>query len=110
MADTDNKTKLLCIKGCTIYMILYNYGDYDYSVITLMTKLDDAYKYICEQEYQEGVFEKFKMIQLNNVKDLQSNLADGHINICYILDNYMKFNLHKYIGISNYIIIPMKIE
>jgi hypothetical protein len=110
MSEFILETPSTSIKGKTVYMVLYNYGDYNYSVMTIMEKLDAAYNYICEQEYQEGVFEKFKMIEINHIKELQSNFTDEHIHICYISKNYIRYNLNGYAGISSYIIVPMKIE
>ncbi len=110
MSEFESDILSASIKGKTVYMVLYNYGDYDYSVITIMEQLEDAYNYICEQEYQEGVFEKFKMIKINHIKELQSNFTDEHIHICYISTNYNRYNLKGYAGISSYVIVPMKIE
>lgn len=95
------------IKGKTIYLVMYNYSDHDYSVVSALSSLDDAYKYVCEQEYCEFIYEKFKLITLQNLSDLTTNFEDGYIHVCYIPLNYLRFNLSEYVAMSSYIIVPM---
>ncbi len=96
------------IKGKTVYIIIYNYSDYDYSIIRSMEKLDEAYNYICIQE--SSLVDDFIMIEINNINDITSKFVKDHLNICYIPSgDYNKYNLCNYCEISNYAIIPMKI-
>jgi hypothetical protein len=99
------------IKGKSVYMILYNYGDCDYSVIKIMENLNDAYNYICVQETDLNM--ECKMIDVKNPLDLKNKMLENYLNICYISSGkYNKFNLcdEKDNMISNYIIIPMTIN
>ena len=99
------------IKGKTVYMILYNYGEYDYSIIKLMENLNQAYNYICEQESE--LMMECKMIDVDNPNDLKKKIINNYINICYISSGkYNKFNLCEEYGtmISNYVIVPMIVD
>jgi hypothetical protein len=97
------------IKGKTVYMILYNYSGFDYSIVQIMEKLDEAYEYICLQEGH--ICDKFNMINVDNIKHLKEKFLDEHLNICYITSGkYNKFDLCNYCQISNYAIIHMTIH
>ena len=93
-----------------VYMVLYNYQDKDYSVITIMSSVNKAYEYICNQE--TCVNDKFKLIEVNNVDDLPSRYTDANeLNICYIKSSkYYRFELCDNSYISSYVIVPMKIN
>ena len=99
------------LKGKTVFMVLYNYSDCDYSIVKIMENLEEAYQYICEQEARS--FDKlnvFQMITINQIKDIQVHVDDEYLNICYISSGkYNKFNLCDYGSISSYVIIPMVI-
>lgn len=99
------------IKGKSVYMILYNYGEYDYSIIKIMENLNEAYNYICKQESE--LIMECKMIDVVSPNDLKKKIINNYINICYISSgNYNKFNLCEEYDtiISNYIIVPMLID
>lgn len=100
------------LKGKTVFMILYNYSDCDYSIIKIMENIDAAYKYICIQESNEHDNpESFHMIDVNKVQDIENKFVDEHLNICYISSGkYNKFNLCSYCSVSNYAIVPMVIS
>ncbi len=107
MSVTNTPTN--SIKGKIVYMILYNYSDFDYSIIKIMENLDDAYQYICLQEGH--ICDKFNMIKVDNIKHLKDNFADEYLNICYITSGkYNKFDLCNYCQTSNYAIIHMTIH
>lgn len=90
-------------------MILYNYYDFDYSIVQIMEKLDDAYEYICNNEV--NICNNCKLIQVENTSQLQENLDDEYLHICYITSGeYNKFDLCNYCQVSSYAIIPMKIN
>lgn len=101
------------LKDKTIYIILYNYSDVDYSIIKVMEKLSDAYEYICSRESTNyDIHEHFKLIEVNNIDDLYNKCVDKFLNICYIKNGqYNKFDLYNFnhCFVSNYAIIPMKI-
>lgn len=99
------------IKGKTVFMVLYNYSDCDYSIIKIMEKLDDAYNYICQQESNHfDNPESFTMIEVFKTEDIITKSVTEGLNICYILSGqYNKFNLCDYHNISQYAIIPMNI-
>lgn len=102
------KESLPSIKGENVYIVLYNYSDYDYSIVKIMEKLDEAYEYICLQEGH--IANKFQMITLENMNDIKDKIKDDYLNICYIkTGEYNKFNLCDYYEVSSYAIIPMKI-
>ena len=46
------------LKGKTVFMILYNYFNNDYSIIKIMENLEDAYDYICLQELNNNRIER----------------------------------------------------
>jgi hypothetical protein len=102
-------TQTNSIKGKIVYMVLYNYSDFDYSIIKIMENLDEAYAYICSKEGH--ICDKFNMIKVESKKQLKDNFLDEHLNICYITSGkYNKFDLCNYCQISNYAIIHMKIN
>lgn len=97
------------IKGTIVYMILYNYADFDYSIIKIMSNLEEAYEYICLQEKETS--DKFNMIQVQNISNIKEKLIEDSLNICYIISGkYNKFNLCDYCEISSYAIIPMTVS
>lgn len=93
-----------------VYMVLYNYQDKDYSVITIMSSVNKAYEYICNQE--TCVNDKFNLIEVNHVNELPNRYTDANeLNICYIKSSkYCKFELCDNSYISSYVIVPMKIN
>jgi hypothetical protein len=106
---SDLKSQMSSIKGKTVYMILYNYSDFDYSVVKIMEKLDDAYEYICTHD--GNISDKFKLIHVENKTQLKEKFVDEHLNICYITSGkYNKFDLCNYCQVSSYAIISMKIN
>ena len=103
------KSSLSSIKGNTVFMVLYNYSDCDYSIVKIMDNLDNAYNYVCQQEAKQ--FNEFQMITVSRPQDLQKHFVDKHLNICYISSGkYNKFNLCNYMSISSYAIISMVIS
>lgn len=98
------------IQGKTVYMILFNYGDKDFSVIKIMDTLEKAYYYICKQHsYSNNI----KMIEVNNPDELTNMCLENSdtLNVCFIKSGkYHKFELSDMMYISDYIIIPMIIE
>ena len=108
-------SQLKSIKGNTVFMVLYNYSDCDYSIVKIMENLDDAYKYICLQESNdhdniEEFYKCVKMIDVNNPTDITDKFVDEFLNICYISSGkYNKFSLCDYSQLSSYAIAPMVI-
>ena len=100
------------LKGKTVFMVLYNYSDCDYSIVKIMDNLDDAYNYVCQQEAKQcDKINEFQMITVSRPQDLQQHVVDEHLNICYISSgNYNKFNLCNYGSISSYAIVSMVIS
>lgn len=91
-----------------VFMILYNYREFDYSVVKIMNSLDKAYHYICCQENDE--YDKFKLICVTHPKQLIDKIDEDCLNVCYITtNNYNKFDLSKYDNISSYVIISMPV-
>ena len=92
-----------------VYMILYNYQDKDYSIIKIMSSLNKAYEYICNQEIDKC--DNFKLIEVNHVDELPKSYNENELNICYISsEKYNRFELCEYGYISSYVIVPMKIN
>jgi len=109
-------SELKSIKGKTVFMVLYNYSDNEYSIIKIMEKVEDAYQYICLQESNscntnEECKMFTKMINVNRPEDINTYMEHGVLNICYISSGkYNKFNLCDYCNISSYVIVPMTIS
>lgn len=109
----SDKAQPASIKGNTVYMILYNYDDCDYSIIKIMENLEDAYKYIC---YQESNYidksESFNMIEVTKFEHIEQQVIEDKLNICYISSGkYNKISLCLNMeNVSNYAIVPMLIN
>ena len=96
----------MSLKGKTVFTIVYNYSDYDYSIIKIMEKLDDAYDYICNEEYYCYI-DSYSRLDVFKPEDIESDDDEG-LTICYIVSGeYNKFNLCQYHNISHYAIIPV---
>ncbi len=101
------------IKGKTVYSVLYNYGDSDYSLIKIMEKLDDAFDYICIQEnlfYKSSDIGNFyHLIEITKEEDVKNHLKDNIVIICFVKSKEYNFNVSSYNGVSPYIIVPFTI-
>jgi hypothetical protein len=99
------------LKGKTVYMIMYNYADCDYSVIKIMENLDDAFKYICDQETNmEDLFDLLDLLEVNHKSELLQKSIEDDFHVCYIKSgNYSNFDLCNFENLSNYVIVPMVI-
>jgi hypothetical protein len=90
-------------------MILYNYKNSDYSVVKILDSLDKSLNYIRCQENE--YYDKFKMIQLTNQKQLVNEIDNDYLNICCVSNNkYNNLDLSKYDNVSSYIIVPMLVS
>lgn len=107
------------IKGKTVYMVLYNYSDCDYSIIKIMENLSDAIRYIivqesdlfdCDLSNSESIEDNYVLVEIKNSKDIKKNYMDKKINICYVTSGKYTFNISYYVGYSSYIIVPTIIE
>lgn len=103
------------LKEKTVFMVLYNYSDCDYSIIKIMANLDDAYKYICYQEieWQHNYIEDYKLIEVSNYNDIKQKCYVDCINICYIpYDKYCNISLCEGYReeVCHYAIVPMVIN
>lgn len=88
-----------------VYMVLYQYCEQDYSVITIMTTLEKAYLYICQQKHQ---FDSCKLIE---VVDDNVEFDKDYTNICYYKStDYYSFDTLDKDYVSPYIIVPMKVN
>ena len=103
----------LSIKGKAVLMILYNYSDYDYSILKIMEKLEDAVNFIREREtdYKNNL----KIIEVSHPIDIKNKICvNDTLNICFITSGkYHKFNLceERENGlVSCYAIVPMIIN
>jgi hypothetical protein len=94
------------MKGKTVYIILYNYSDSNYSIIRTMEKLDEAYDYICNQE-KDSAFGMLRLIHVKDEADIREHLDEHKLNVCYITtDDYNVIDIQKYYGyVSSYVII-----
>ncbi len=93
-----------------VYMILYNYEEYGYSVVKIMNNLNDAYKYICDYEFKTGIIEKFKMIKIKNIDDFSDSSDEADLNICYFKNtSYSSFCLVNFENVSQMLISEMTI-
>jgi hypothetical protein len=100
------------IKGKTVFMVLYNYSDCDYSIVIIMENLDDAYKYICDNDI-DGNCSECKLINVKTPDDIVKKYYADCLNICYISScKYNKFNLWQGYQehVCHYAIVPMVIN
>lgn len=100
------------LKGKTVFMVLYNYSDCDYSIVKIMENIDSAYKYICHNE-EDSKSVECKMINVSTPDDIENRYHTDCLNICYISSGkYNKFELCKgyYEQVSSYAIVPMVIN
>lgn len=100
------------LKENSVFMILYNYSDGDYSTIKIMTNLYDAYDYICRQELNQiDKQETFKLFNVYNPDDVARASISDVLHICYIQsEEYNKFHLCDYPNISQYAIVKFVVE
>lgn len=106
---TMNKLEQPSTKGSTVYMILYNYSIHDYSVITIIADLDDAYKYICSQNQYNDKIGNCKMVEVKTKTDL-TNLQEEYLYIAYFTNNVCHhYCMEDYDNVSDYVIVPMTI-
>ena len=89
-----------------VYMVLYRYGEKDYSVIKLMDSVEKAYNYICAQIITTN---KIKLVEID--KNYDSSLLEYNCqHILYIKSGrYLHLDLNYNENISQYIIVPMPI-
>ena len=97
-----------------VYMVLYNYHDCDYSIIKIMTNMNDAYNYICDQHWATGECEnEYQLIYISNCDEINEKTKQKCANICCIsYEKYHKINLrHEFSNfVSPYIIVPMELD
>lgn len=100
------------LKGNIVFMVLYNYSDCDYSIVKIMENIDDAYKYICNNEVDSKYIE-CKLIHVSTPDDIKDKCYTDCLNICYISSGkYNKFELCRGYPeqVSNYAIVSMTIS
>ena len=98
-----------------VYTVLYNYHDCDYSIIKIMTSINDAYNYICCQ--QKGDYDDkgiYQLIYISNCDEIDKKTKQEYTNICCIPhEKYHKIVLSEVCTtnyISPYIIVPMELD
>jgi len=100
------------LKGKSVYTILYNYSEFDFSIIKIAHSIEAAMQYICNQDhlFYEDENKKFKMVDIVQPKDT-NKLCTDYVNICYLSNGkYENLNIEGKEHISPYIIVPMIIE
>ena len=117
--DTKIITNATNIKP-KVYMVLYNYSLYDYSVIKIISNLNDAFKYICCQEDKILNINKknitnqntnVQMKQIKSITELNDLSKTNDYNICCIEDdNYLNYDICCRDNVSNYVIVPMTVN
>jgi type III secretory pathway component EscV len=89
-----------------VYMVLYRYGEKDYSVVKLMDSVEKAYNYICAQTITTN---KIKLVEIDKNYD-SSQIDDSCQNMLYIKSGkYLHLDLDDNENILQYIIVPMPI-
>ena len=99
--------------GKNVYMVLYNYIDNDYSVIKIINNIDAAFNHICQLENATYANKKknIRMVEISNQNDIVKNNNNNELlSVCYMTCKYQQLSLEEYENISQYIIVPMKIE
>lgn len=96
----------------TIYTVLYNYSDADYSIIKLFNSLQKAVNYIQEQESDNCSKNGFYSVVINKDDDLHEKTKDDYLNICVFMDEngYLNRKFCNIDYISSFIIVKMKIH
>ncbi len=91
-----------------VYVILYNYNNTNYSMIKVINTLDNAYKYICEQERE---YTSHKLLNINHQNQIAELIDDDCCNICHFIKgkSYTNCSLMPYDNVSQYIIASMEI-
>jgi hypothetical protein len=99
------------LKGNTVYMIIYNYNDKDYSVIKIMDSLEKAFDYICSQEQNGYLISKYcKLIEVKDKYQVDFPYDDDCVNVCYVTTcKYTKLEIYNRADTSQYVIVPMDI-
>jgi hypothetical protein len=100
--------------GKNVYMVLYNYIDNDYSVVKIINNLDLAFNHICQLENATYGNKKknIRMVEITNQHDIIKNNNNNNdlLSVCYMTGKYQQLSLEENENISQYIIVPMKIE
>jgi hypothetical protein len=90
-----------------VFMILYRYGEKDYSVVKIMSTLEKAYNYICSQII---TINKIKLLEIDRNYD-KAQIEENNSYILYIKSGkYLHLDLDDNENIQPYIIVPMNIE
>lgn len=101
------------IEENTVYMILYNYQDADYSVIKIMSSLQKALIYIHQQEITEYIdVQELTLAVINTEKDIVDKCKKDCYNVCLFNynDSYMSRNFCDTEHISSYIVVRKTVE
>lgn len=92
------------------YVILYNYNDYEYSIVAAMSKKDEAFRYICRQERVNNedclLVDCVSEVELDQLDETDESACVN--KICVLKkDTYHKFSMRRYETISNYVILQL---
>ena len=100
------------IKENNVYMVLFNYSEKDFSVIKIMDSLEKAFNYICLQEKAKHNHLKggCKLVEINKKDDINFPYQEHHLNICFVKTKYHNLDIYDKSDISQYIIVPVKVE
>jgi hypothetical protein len=100
------------IKENTVYMILYNYQDADYSIVKIMSSLHKAVIYIKQQEINNYTdLQELKLVLINTEKDIADKCEQNCYTVClFNNDTYLSRNFCDTDHISSYIIVKKKVE
>lgn len=91
----------------SVYVILYNYSEKDYSIIKIKKSLKEAYGHVCNQERD---FKEFRLIEISKYGIIPSKFNDNMLKVCYI--NHEDYHLHSVCDngeVSNYVIVKMSL-
>lgn len=96
----------------TVYTVLYNYIDADYSIIKLFNSLQKAINYIQEQELDNCFKNGFYSVIINKDDDLYEKTKEDCLNICVFIDEngYLNNRFCNTDYISSFIIVKMKVH
>ena len=101
------------IEENTVYMVLYNYQDADYSVIKIMSTLQKVLMYIHQQEINEYTdIKELTLCVINKEKDIIDKCKEDVCNVCLFDNNdlYLSKNFCDIEHISSYIIVKKIVE
>jgi hypothetical protein len=98
------------LAGTRVYLVMYNYNECDYSVVSIKENLENASEFIISQ--YPDLNSEFKIVsnikRQSDVKQLK--VSENEMLICHVVGNNLNINVSDYEGLSQYIISSITIS